>query len=164
MKRKIASAVVATMLATSCSYVWAQPGPPGQQHGNGSQGPQRGNGPPGPPRGDGLSGQDHGRPGPQKKDSHDHDRHDYGKGRPPGHSKGDDRDRHQAYRGDPPPERWHKGQRVPQPYRGYQYVVEDWRPYHLHQPPHGYQWISVGPDFFLIGVATGVVLESVFGN
>jgi Ni/Co efflux regulator RcnB len=53
---------------------------------------------------------------------------------------------------------------VPPTYRGHQYVVDDWRGHHLHAPPRGYQWISTGPDYFLIGVATGVVMESVLGH
>lgn len=159
MNRKIASAVLATMLATSSTYVLAQPGPPGQQHGNGPSG-HPGNGPSGY-QDSGPSG--HPGNGPSGPPGHGPSRPDHGKGGPPGHPKGG-YDRHEAYRPDPPPQRWRKGERVPEPYRGRQYVINDWRPYHLHQPPRGYQWISVGADFFLIGVGSGVVLEAVFGN
>ena len=76
--------------------------------------------------------------------------------RPPGH----DRDA----RPDPSPARWGRGDRVPEAYRGRQYVVDDWRGHHLRQPPRGYHWISTGPDYFLIGVATGAVLESVLNH
>ncbi|GAA4342726.1 RcnB family protein [Pigmentiphaga soli] len=63
-----------------------------------------------------------------------------------------------------PPHRWAKGERVPVVYRSRQYVIEDWRSYRLSAPPRGYQWIGVGADYFLVGVATGIVLQSVFGN
>ncbi|HEY0296387.1 MAG TPA: RcnB family protein [Bordetella sp.] len=53
---------------------------------------------------------------------------------------------------------------MPPTYRGRQYVIDDWRGHHLHQPPRGYQWISTGADYFLIGIASGAVLESVLGN
>ena len=69
-----------------------------------------------------------------------------------------------ADRPDPAASHWARGDHVPQPYRGHQYVVSDWRQHHLHAPPRGYQWISTGPDYFLVGVATGVVMESVLGH
>ncbi|HEX7748349.1 MAG TPA: RcnB family protein [Bordetella sp.] len=97
---------------------------------------------------DQRSGQDH-RPGPNRA-APDH--------RPQGHDRGHDA------RQDPPPGHWSRGDRVPPTYRGRQYVVNDWRDHHLHQPPRGYQWISTGADYFLIGVATGAVLESVLGH
>lgn len=91
-------------------------------------------------------GQDH------RSDSH-HSGQDH---RPPPH--------HGPERPDPAPGHWARGDHVPQPYRGHQYVVSDWRGHHLHAPPRGYQWISTGPDYFLVGVATGVVMESVLGH
>lgn len=74
---------------------------------------------------------------------------------PPGHG---------PVRPEPPPGHWARGDHVPPMYRGHQYVVNDWRGHHLHRPPHGYQWISTGADYFLVGVTTGVVLESVLGH
>ncbi|VCU70407.1 hypothetical protein PIGHUM_02479 [Pigmentiphaga humi] len=68
------------------------------------------------------------------------------------------------YRPDPRYERWAKGQRVPLPYRGPQYVVDNWRGHHLAPPPRGYHWINVGADYFLVGVATGIVLQAIFGQ
>jgi Ni/Co efflux regulator RcnB len=91
-------------------------------------------------------GQDH-RPGPH---------HSAPSHRPPPH--------HGPERPDPAAGHWARGDHVPQPYRGHQYVVSDWRGHHLHAPPRGYQWISTGPDYFLVGVATGVVMESVLGH
>jgi Ni/Co efflux regulator RcnB len=60
--------------------------------------------------------------------------------------------------------RWQRGQYVPAPYRGPQYVIADWRGHRLHEPPRGYHWISTGADYFLIGIATGAVLEAVLGQ
>jgi Ni/Co efflux regulator RcnB len=91
---------------------------------------------------------------PHRPDDHDRGHGPRGDHRPPGHDRRD-------FRPDPPPARWHKGDRVPSVYRGRQYIVEDWRGHHLRQPPRGYHWISSGADYFLIGIATGAVLESV---
>ncbi|WP_459618052.1 RcnB family protein [Bordetella sp. 2513F-2] len=80
-----------------------------------------------------------------------------GRGGPPGQAG-------PGWHGDPPPHRWARGDKVPLPYRGHQYVIEDWRGYRLAPPPRGYHWIGVGADYFLVGVATGVVLQAVLGN
>lgn len=149
MKKQIVSTLLAAVIAASSGLAVAQPdrgpggpGPSGQDRGPGN-GP--GNGP-GKGRDQAPGQGPHSGPGQGPG-------HHAGKGPGPGH--GYDRP-------DPAPARWSKGQRVPQPYRGPQYVINDWRGYHLRQPPRGYQWISVGADYFLIGVATGIVLESVF--
>ena len=89
--------------------------------------------------------------------------HDHGHG--PAHGRGPDRgpDRGpEGYR--PPPGGWHKGERIPMEYRDRQYVVDNWREHRLSAPPRGYQWVGVGGDYFLIGVATGVVLQSLIGH
>jgi Ni/Co efflux regulator RcnB len=57
--------------------------------------------------------------------------------------------------------RWGRGDVVPWPYRGQQYIVTDWRMHRLSPPPRGYQWVSVGPDYFLINIVTGMVLQSI---
>jgi len=62
--------------------------------------------------------------------------------------------------GDPAYRHWAKGDRVPLPYRGPQYVVDNWRVHRLSPPPRGYHWINVGADYFLVGVATGIVLQA----
>jgi Ni/Co efflux regulator RcnB len=149
VKKQIVSTLLVAVIAASSGLAYAQPdrgpggpgGPgngPGNSHGNG-----HGNAPGKGPNNGPNNGPGHG-PG-----------HDAGRGPGPNHGHGYDRP-------DPAPARWSKGERVPQPYRGPQYVINDWRGYHLKQPPRGYQWISVGADYFLIGVATGIVLESVF--
>ncbi|WP_144639140.1 RcnB family protein [Bordetella genomosp. 13] len=74
---------------------------------------------------------------------------------------------HQAPRHYAPPRhhhRWSRGEYVPAPYRGGQYVVVDYGARHLAPPPHGAHWINVGPDYFLIGMATGMVLQSVLSR
>jgi len=111
--------------------------------------------------------------GPDRHDGR-HGKH-YDRGHDRGHGPGwhgkpgrhDSRHDHRGpsrWRPDPPPRHWVRGEHVPLPYRGHQYVISDWRGYHLSAPPRGYQWIGVGADYFLIGVATGVVLQAVLGN
>lgn len=104
-----------------------------------------------------------------------HDKHDRKEWRRDHHR--DDR-WHRARRGPPPRvvvekhyhaaprhhHRWARGEYVPRMYRGSPYVVADYHAYHLAPPPRGHQWINVGADYFLIGVATGVVLQAVLGG
>lgn len=138
MNKKIVSSMLTAVVLASSGLAMAQPGPgrgPDDHRGQQGPGPQ-GKGPQGQGQGHGPQGH-----GPQ--------------GQGPGHDRG---------RSDAAPGHWSKGQRVPDPYRGRQYVIEDWRGYQLRQPPRGYHWIGVGADYFLIGVATGVVLESVLGR
>jgi Ni/Co efflux regulator RcnB len=151
VKKQFISTLLVAVLAAGSSLAQAQP--------------DRG------PGGPGASGQDRGPGNGQGKGPGNGHNSPPGKGQSPGHGqgpspqRGPDHDRgHAQGRPDPSPARWNKGERVPQPYRGPQYVVNDWRGYHLKQPPRGYQWIGVGADYFLVGVATGIVLESVFGR
>lgn len=68
-----------------------------------------------------------------------------------------DRNQHGAY--------WKVGQKVPDRYRGQHYVVQTWKKHNLHQPPRGYQWVSVdSSNYFLVGVATGVVLQAILNR
>jgi Ni/Co efflux regulator RcnB len=160
VKKQIVSTLLVAVMAASSGLAYAQPDRgPGGPGGPGSPG----NGP-GNSHGNGHDdapgkGPNHGQnKGPGKGPN-------YGPGQGPGHDAGrgpGPKHGHGYDRPDPAPSRWSKGERVPQPYRGPQYVINDWRGYHLKQPPRGYQWISVGADYFLIGVATGIVLESVF--
>lgn len=152
MKKQLISTLLVAVLAASSGLAQAQP--------------DRG---PGDPGGPGASGQDRGPGNGQGKGPGNAHNSLPGKGQNPGHGsshqRGPDHDRgHAQDRPDPPPARWSKGERVPQPYRGPQYVINDWHGYHLKQPPRGYQWISVGADYFLVGVATGIVMEAVFGR
>jgi Ni/Co efflux regulator RcnB len=106
--------------------------------------------------------------------SHRHDRH------PPGHHKHFDRHHHDHHARDrrndarwhagPPPRvyhapprvmRWERGGRLPARYRHERYVVRDWHARHFHRPPRGYQWVSVGSDYLLVGIATGVILQTI---
>jgi Ni/Co efflux regulator RcnB len=67
----------------------------------------------------------------------------------------------EAVRRAPPPHfaQFRRGQRLAEQYRHRNYVVADWRLHHLHEPPRGYQWVSVGPDYLLVAIATGVIAE-----
>lgn len=120
-------------------------------------------------RGDGPHWRDDGRRG----DRH-HDRRDWKddrRGWKGGHHWKDDR---RAYRGRggppvvvnvyPAPRRWSRGDRLPPYYREPRYVVRDWRGHRLPPPRRGYHWVGVGAEYFLVGVATGIVLESVINR
>jgi len=81
----------------------------------------------------------------------------------PGYPRG--QDRYEGYRGNPgvrmTAPRYSRGDRVPDQYRrDRQYVVGDWRQRHLRKPPRGYHWVRDDNDnYFLAGVATGVILD-----
>lgn len=141
-KRLLAHLLTGILLAASTA-TYAQGGPPGGRPGGGHG--------PGGPGGPGHPGMNHPGQGP----GHDMGR---GPGRAPGHG-------HRGPQGpgpaDPAYRHWSKGDRVPYPYRGPQYVVDNWRGHRLSPPPRGYHWINVGADYFLIGVATGVVLQAI---
>jgi len=102
--------------------------------------------------------------GSHHDNGHGHHGHDNGHG-PRGHGGPP---RHVVvenhYHVDAAPRRWSRGEYVPAPYRGNQYVVVDYRSHRLAPPPHGSHWIEVGSDYFLVGLATGVVLQSVLSN
>lgn len=75
-----------------------------------------------------------------------------------------ERDRWQDERQDDRHNSWRtpdlrRGDRVPPAYGGYQYVVEDWQGHGLRRPPRGHHWVQVGPDYVLVAVATGIILE-----
>lgn len=119
-------------------------------------------------RGDGPHWRDD---GPRRGDRH-HDRRDWKddrRGWNGGHHWKDDR---RAYRGRPPvvvnvypaQRRWSRGDRLPPYYREPRYVVRDWRGHRLPPPRHGYHWIGVGAEYFLVGVATGIILDSVINR
>lgn len=57
---------------------------------------------------------------------------------------------------------WHKGQRLPSQWRHGHDV--DWRAHRLHQPPRGYHWVKTDDDYVLVGIATGVILSTIFAN
>lgn len=113
-------------------------GPPGAHGGHGPGGPGPGPGHGGPGRGP--------QHGPDRNDHYDrfdqrvNDRNGYG------------------------PRRWDRGDRIPVTYRSRQYVVDDWRGYRLPPPARGQQWVAVGADYFLVGVATGLIAQAIFGR
>ena len=57
---------------------------------------------------------------------------------------------------------WHRGDRLPVAYYQRPYVIGNYHDCGLRAPPRGYQWVRVNGDAVLAGIATGVVLESVF--
>ena len=57
---------------------------------------------------------------------------------------------------------WRRGERLPVAYYQRPYVIGNYHDCGLRAPPRGYQWVRVNGDAVLAGIATGVVLESVF--
>ena len=57
---------------------------------------------------------------------------------------------------------WRRGERLPVAYYQRPYVIANYRECGLRAPPRGYQWVRVNGDAVLAGIATGIVLESVF--
>jgi Ni/Co efflux regulator RcnB len=57
---------------------------------------------------------------------------------------------------------WRRGERLPVAFYSRPYVIANYRDCGLRAPPRGYQWVRVNGDAVLAGIATGVVLESVF--
>ena len=57
---------------------------------------------------------------------------------------------------------WRRGERLPVTYYQRPYVIGNYRDCGLRAPPRGYQWVRVNGDAVLAGIATGIVLESVF--
>jgi Ni/Co efflux regulator RcnB len=58
---------------------------------------------------------------------------------------------------------WGYGDRLPFGWFGAQWFIGDYYFYDLPVPPYGYEWIRVGPDALLVDLATGMVVESVYG-
>lgn len=88
-------------------------------------------------------------------------------GRHPGYRGHQDfrQGRHFDRKGYPHPRsEWRRGGRVPTEYRGRNYVVNDWRSHRLQAPQRGQQWVSVGGDYVLAAVATGLILQIVAGQ
>ena len=67
-------------------------------------------------------------------------------------------------RGVGPEHRLHRGDRLPASYRHKNYVVNDWRRHHLNAPPRGHHGIQIGPDYALVVIATGVIVQLVLHN
>jgi Ni/Co efflux regulator RcnB/surface antigen len=58
---------------------------------------------------------------------------------------------------------WRRGERLPNVYIGPKYFVEEPRAYHLAPPRRGHRWVVIDGDAYLVEVATGLVVETVFG-
>lgn len=58
--------------------------------------------------------------------------------------------------------RWQVGHRLPPAYYGRPYYV-DYRHYRLPPPPYGYHWVRVDRDVVLVAVATGLILDVLYG-
>ena len=57
---------------------------------------------------------------------------------------------------------WRRGERLPVAYSQRPYVIGNYRDCGLREPPRGYHWVRVNGDAVLAGIATGLVLDSVF--
>lgn len=57
---------------------------------------------------------------------------------------------------------WRVGHRLPPAYYGRPYWV-DYRPYRLPPPPYGYGWVRVDQDVVLVALATGLILDVLYG-
>jgi Ni/Co efflux regulator RcnB len=58
---------------------------------------------------------------------------------------------------------WGYGQRLPPAYYGRRYIVNDYYSYRLGPPPRGYHWVRVDNDVVLAAIASGLVVEAVYG-
>jgi Ni/Co efflux regulator RcnB len=57
-----------------------------------------------------------------------------------------------------------RGRPLPPGLRGRHYVVNDWHHHRLPAPQRGHQWVQVGPDYVLVGVATGIIANLVLAR
>lgn len=57
---------------------------------------------------------------------------------------------------------WRAGHRLPPSYYHRHYYV-DYRYYRLPPPPYGYHWVRVDRDVVLVALATGVILDAIYG-
>jgi Ni/Co efflux regulator RcnB len=61
------------------------------------------------------------------------------------------------------PRRWQRGARLPAAYYAPRYVIHDHYAYRLRPPPRGCHWVRVDGDAVLAAIATGVVLDVLYG-
>ncbi|TNJ35627.1 RcnB family protein [Arenimonas terrae] len=57
---------------------------------------------------------------------------------------------------------WRVGHRLPRGYYDRHYYV-DYRHYRLPPPPYGHHWVRVDRDVVLVAIATGLVLDVLYG-
>jgi len=154
MNRRMGLTAIAAALAGWSTLASAQPGHRGNEQGKDHRGDGRGH-----DRGQGR--------GP------DMDRRDRGPDRDRGHDRGRewsqrdrdrgwDRDRgHPRYYYNARGPEFHRGRPMPYEYRAPYYRVRDWRAYRLPPPPAGTVWVQIGPDFVLMALATGLIVNIV---
>jgi len=59
--------------------------------------------------------------------------------------------------------RWGIGMALPPLFLAQAYWYADWAAFGLPPPQPGYQWVRYGPDLLLVNVATGQVVDAVYG-
>lgn len=57
-----------------------------------------------------------------------------------------------------------RGDRLAPAYRHHSYVVNNWHAHRLHAPPRGHHWVSVGADYLLVAIATGIIVDAVISQ
>ena len=70
-------------------------------------------------------------------------------------------ERHEYYNARGPAFR--PGLRIPPLFLHPSYVVIDYRLHRLPPPPRGHQWVQVGPDYVLVVIGTGLIVQIVLG-
>lgn len=60
------------------------------------------------------------------------------------------------------PYQWRVGYRLPPGYYGRPYYV-DYNYYRLPPPPYGYGWVRVDRDVVLVALATGLIIDALYG-
>ncbi|HKU15768.1 MAG TPA: RcnB family protein [Steroidobacteraceae bacterium] len=58
---------------------------------------------------------------------------------------------------------WGYHDRLPRAYYAPRYVVNDYYSYRLRPPPRGYHWVRVDHDVVLAAIASGLVVQAVYG-
>lgn len=59
--------------------------------------------------------------------------------------------------------RWGIGMALPSLFLGEAYWYADWAAFGLAPPDPGFQWVRYGPDLLLVNIATGQVVDVVYG-
>lgn len=70
-------------------------------------------------------------------------------------------ERHEYYNARGPAFR--PGLRIPPLFLHPSYVVIDYRLHRLPPPPRSHQWVQVGPDYVLVVIGTGLIVQIVLG-
>lgn len=93
-----------------------------------------------------------------RRDRNDHATHDQRHGQ--SHDQRERRDGHERR----DQQRWSRGDHLPAQYRGAQHVVKDWQGHHLQRPAAGYQWVSVDSHYLLVGIASGLIIQTLLNH